>query len=63
MLQGVPVDRLYESVYEQWLVGDLAMLEEPVLEKVIRSGTQFTGSHALQVDIFISWDHLSMILY
>ena len=49
IIKGIREDKLQESVYEQWLVGDLAMLEEPVLDKVIKDDRQFVGTHALQV--------------
>lgn len=55
MWQGVPASRLYESVYEQWLVGDLTMLEEPVLDHFVKDGAKFVGSHALQVITIHSW--------
>ena len=41
---------MHSSVYEQWLVGDMATLEEPFLDRAInRTSGQFTGSLALQV--------------
>lgn len=50
VLQGIAADSVLNMVYEQWLIGDLAELEEPFLDKFIDNRGQLTGSHAVQVN-------------
>ena len=42
---------MHSSVYEQWLVGDMATLEEPFLDRAINwTSGQLTGMNEINID-------------